>query len=389
MRSDNLRVAPPWITPDLVKRVLDIAMPVGGESMPIATVPTPGVKPRLAIVPKARTETPKPPVTHSRRPEEREAAITGPASTASPLRTTEPSSAGRGTPSAGTGAASHPVDAAPARKLAREAWLANRAAQRKAETEAWIEADRPAFQIAFDRGIAIADLARALRQHQATVLVHTKQAGFVFGRREPLADPLTLEQLLALADPGVPVPELRKVRLKRERLARWAKIRRDERAADVERRRAERTAAAERREAANAEARRQREIERAAAQAAKSALNRNTRGASGTAREAPSVASSGATTRSSARAPFTEPAPISPARAQPIIVQQTPGAPRCISYAERMTAAIAHLRARNFVVQRHNRDELIARWHISGWNGLFSNEQLVQLAQHHGLELRA
>lgn len=250
MRSDNLRSAPHWITPDLVKRVLNIAMPVGGEPMPVRTAPMRGEKPVLAIVETSSN----PPVasTHSRRAEESEAAATGPTLAASPPRRAP--------------ASQEQVK----RHLGN---LASHAAQRSAETAARLEAERPIFQIAYDRGIAIADLARTLGQNQHTVSLHLRMAGLTFGRRQLLADPLTREKLLALADPDVPLPELRTDRMKRERLDRWNKIKRNKRAADVARRKAERAAAAElrrvERERAREDARHTREIERAARIAAK------------------------------------------------------------------------------------------------------------------------
>jgi hypothetical protein len=48
MRSDNLRAAPGWITPDMVKRVLEVAMPV--EPVLVPVVPMPRVKPTLRII---------------------------------------------------------------------------------------------------------------------------------------------------------------------------------------------------------------------------------------------------------------------------------------------------------------------------------------------------
>jgi hypothetical protein len=224
MRSDNLRAPPHWITPVMVGRILALAMPVGGEPAPIVTVPTRGVKPALAIVgsdtQNDTNATANVPATHSRHAEEREAAaIVAPHAAASPLRCWEVSNL-----------------------------------RRKAKADAQLEADRPLFQIAFDRDIALADLARTLGQNQATVLLHAKQAGFAFGRRLRLADPLTVEQLLALADPQIPTPELHRDRARRERNLRSAKTRREKRAPDVARRRAERARAAAERLAAKSDA---------------------------------------------------------------------------------------------------------------------------------------
>jgi hypothetical protein len=201
MRSDNLRPAPAWITPQIVKRVLELAAaPIGADPVRVTAVPTRGVKPRLEIVAKPRQEEPNLP--------------------AMPLRPTEESEADVQAPPA----------ASPARTPHQE-WQARHNVERKQRRDELLEADRTAFQIAFDRGVAVVDLAKALNREAGTVLVHTKLAGFTFGKRPPLADALTLEKLLELADPSVPLPELRSVRLKRERLQREAGIRRDRRAA--------------------------------------------------------------------------------------------------------------------------------------------------------------
>jgi hypothetical protein len=193
MRSDNLRAAPSWITPELVGRILAVAMPASGEALPVKTVPTRGVKPKLARVERMANL----PETAGRQPEESEAAIVAPCAV-SPRR---------------------------------------HADRLKAEAAARIEANRPMFQLAFDRGIAVVDLAHALGMTVETTLVHTKKAGFRFGARPPLAERLTLAVLQSLADPEVPLPELRSCRLKRERLARSAKLRRDKRGDEVARRR--------------------------------------------------------------------------------------------------------------------------------------------------------
>jgi hypothetical protein len=232
MRSDNLRAAPSWITPELVGRILAVAMPASGEALPVKTVPTRGVKPKLARVERMANL----PETAGRQPEESEAAIVAPCAV-SPRR---------------------------------------HADRLKAEAAARIEANRPMFQLAFDRGIAVVDLAHALGMTVETTLVHTKKAGFRFGARPPLAERLTLAVLQSLADPEVPLPELRSCRLKRERLARSAKLRRDKRGDEVARRRAERAAAAEQRQAqreeAKAEVRRVRDAERDRRRAEKAAL---------------------------------------------------------------------------------------------------------------------
>jgi hypothetical protein len=101
MRSDNIRSAPRWITPEMVGRILALAMPADGQPVPVTTVPTRGVKPALAIVQPAIAATgpddhddypgevndraTNPPVEHARLAEEDEAAIVAPHA-ASPRR---------------------------------------------------------------------------------------------------------------------------------------------------------------------------------------------------------------------------------------------------------------------------------------------------------------
>lgn len=220
MRSDNLRPAPRWITPKMVKGILQLAMPAPGETAPVKTYPVRGEKPKLAIVPassgpddhddypgEVNDRVPNPPVTHSRRTEEDE-AVACPA--ASPRRHGNPKPSNQAELAKG-----------------RSAYCA----QRHAEAWAQIECERPLYQIAFDRGIAVADLARALGQKLGTVYVHTRQAGFDFGRRPRLADPLTIEQLRLLADPAAPLPESARDRGARESNERRNRLKRERRAA--------------------------------------------------------------------------------------------------------------------------------------------------------------
>lgn len=75
-RSDNLRPAPAWVTPDLVRRVLTLAAPAGAADAP----------PASAVVARL----PAPPVTHSPRAEEAEAATNGPKPAASPRSRMKP-----------------------------------------------------------------------------------------------------------------------------------------------------------------------------------------------------------------------------------------------------------------------------------------------------------
>jgi hypothetical protein len=107
MRSDNLRRAPGWVTPDLVRRILALAAtPIGPDPVPVVAVKAP--KPKLTIVQStpAAAAPPNPPAAptgepdaqpgsptplspaheHARRADESEAANRGPTCAASPLR---------------------------------------------------------------------------------------------------------------------------------------------------------------------------------------------------------------------------------------------------------------------------------------------------------------
>lgn len=117
--------------------------------------------------------------------------------------------------------------------MAREQAAEERAkakAARLAKTK-WYEEPQflLAVSIAYRRGIAVGDLCSAIGKPIATVLQHLKKLGYNFGKRPPLAEPLTLAQLLAFGDDSVPLPELRRDRLKRERLEREGKAKREKR----------------------------------------------------------------------------------------------------------------------------------------------------------------
>jgi hypothetical protein len=319
MRSDNLRAPPHWVTPELVGRILNLAMPVGSTSAPVTAIPTRGVKPQLTIIPASpRAKPPHPPVTHSRRADEDEAAHKAPRA-ASPRRTKRSTA-----PAADTSSPRHRSTTEesgpalpPVAQDRLESFEGGRKwrdynAERMAATAARLAADRPLFQIAYDRGISVADLARALGRPEPTVYHHAKLAGFEFGRRRRLADRLTLEQLQVLADPSVPTPEFHGDRAALERTARVARERREARAADVARRKTERAAEAQERRRVREQqrtlAREERERERLASKAKVKSQSKRICEVETGARSADPLAP----------APSREPAPSSPARAQPM-----------------------------------------------------------------------
>jgi hypothetical protein len=178
LRSDNLRAAPQWITPRMVAQVLEVAERGLASREPVAVtpIPTPRVKPTLRIVPQNSPEE------HARRSEEREAGPNGPTVPASPPRNHK-SMADKATEFED--------------RQSRPDWTSGR----KRAAWARIEANRPLFEIAFDRGLALCDLAHALVMPIPTVLLHTKNAGFHFGKRPPLADPLSASSYSRLPIP--------------------------------------------------------------------------------------------------------------------------------------------------------------------------------------------
>lgn len=252
----NLRPAPSWITPDLVRRVVDLFDSAPGAPAPVALHPTPLVKPTLHLVastaaPVERqsdtSETPRLTFAEACR-----AAKTSEAAAASDTNpaTNDTPRAARPTfhLSIEEKAARFEADRAKsvlerkrercrdARRLEREKGAEERARLKLARIAErpprWFEEPQflQAVEIAHRRGVAGCDLSRAVGRAQATVMAQTKRLGFAFGLRPPLADSITLAQLLAFAADSVPLPELRRDRLKRERLAREARDKKDKRA---------------------------------------------------------------------------------------------------------------------------------------------------------------
>jgi hypothetical protein len=84
-------------------------------------------------------------------------------------------------------------------------------------------------------------------------------------------------------------------------------------------------------------------------------------------------------------------APAMPASARLSLGIATPTTPvRRVSYIEgyiqRLEKAKAYLRGLSCSVVQASRDAVIPSWHVSGYTGAFSNEQLIQLAISRGME---
>lgn len=74
----------------------------------------------------------------------------------------------------------------------------------------WSRDERKALQIAFDRGLAITDLAAALGRKAFSVSKYATNHDYDFGRRSLRQKPLSLDDILALADPAVACPPARR-----------------------------------------------------------------------------------------------------------------------------------------------------------------------------------
>jgi hypothetical protein len=140
----------------------------------------------------------------------------------------------------------------------------------------WTRPELKALRIAHDRGLAIADVAAALGRKSFSVSKYAGNHGLRFGARRLVLAPLTLQDILALEDPAVPLPATVEPRHGRSRkqhdvLVRRAKRReRDQERAKVreqraQQRAAERARARHQRELAKVTERRLRELERAQA----------------------------------------------------------------------------------------------------------------------------
>lgn len=94
----------------------------------------------------------------------------------------------------------------------------------------WTPEHRKALRIAFDRGLAIADVAAALGRKAMSVSKYATNHGLDFGARPLAITPVTLFDILALQDPAVALPPLVPPRTGRSRkqhkdLVRQVKVR--------------------------------------------------------------------------------------------------------------------------------------------------------------------
>jgi len=70
----------------------------------------------------------------------------------------------------------------------------------------WTKEHQRALRIAYERGIAIADVAGAMHRNPFSVSKYATMHGYDFGKRPMLADPPDLQTILGLADSRVPLP---------------------------------------------------------------------------------------------------------------------------------------------------------------------------------------
>jgi hypothetical protein len=250
MRMDNLRAAPAWVTPLLVGRVLELAgrPDVGGAQNDTNATPATArndTNATPARQPSRRGGGPRP--GHGRNgkyqnwtPEEDAALRQAYASGARiDLLSIELGRPYKGTVSRAVKLGlSHPRDikggfitspkwTPPEDELLRELYgniptpelparigrsksaIFNRAFQlglRHGYQRCWTRPELAALRIAYQRGIAIADVAAALGRKAFSVSKYASNHGMLFGARPLVLEPLTLQDILALDDPLVLLP---------------------------------------------------------------------------------------------------------------------------------------------------------------------------------------
>jgi hypothetical protein len=200
MRSDNLRAAPRWITREMVGRILDLAMPADRTTIAVATVPTRGVQPALAIVDETQ---------FARRP----AGITQPGGVGAKGETGAGDPPAMGAPETASPTPVSPVEHA-RRAEEGEADKARHSAAasppRRKKTMAERRKEIRVVEIAHARGLAGFDVAKALGWDGHWLCKFATRRGLRFGRRPLLAEPITVEDILRLEDPALPLPPFRK-----------------------------------------------------------------------------------------------------------------------------------------------------------------------------------
>jgi len=175
-KRSNLRPAPTYITPNLVKRILEATASPPSMPAPVIPVPAAGDPPILRLVENDTSSTPPAPCN---RPTDRMATSAGEeAESRSVVDTPAPPSRASG----------------------------KRAIARRADR---FVAQEQLLRIAFERGVALADVAIALGKSSSTMAGAAYRLGLAFGRRPILAEPISVDQLLALADPAIPLPTRR------------------------------------------------------------------------------------------------------------------------------------------------------------------------------------
>jgi hypothetical protein len=70
----------------------------------------------------------------------------------------------------------------------------------------WTDEEQQALRVAHDRGVSLADLARALGRNYYGVHKYAANRGFRFGQRPRLVVAPALAEILALSDPAIPLP---------------------------------------------------------------------------------------------------------------------------------------------------------------------------------------
>lgn len=69
--------------------------------------------------------------------------------------------------------------------------------------------ERYALRIAFDRGLALPDVASAMGRRLVSLSKYAVAHGYRFGRRRLLSQPITIDEIIALADPATELPPMK------------------------------------------------------------------------------------------------------------------------------------------------------------------------------------
>lgn len=230
--------------------------------------------------------------------------------------------------------------------------------------------ERLALGIAYRRGLAIADVAAAMGRKAFSLSKYATKHGYNFGRRPLLAAPISLDEIIALADEATPLPAFKNTPRGASGTARKASSAGESTPASRER---AATPAPQRRPARAPIAKVQKAavIRRPAPQPAEEVKASPPPPPIKTETSMPKPPQASAATS----------APSCPPRAEVAPLPKKP----VMGWVERQMAEVAEAKAylerRGFAVTRADRDAQIARWFLSGWRWPLTSSELIEAAR--------